>query len=200
LYRAAVAIEDTQALDRPVRVLAPLAEATVGRERPKALLGGRWLGHALHPLLTDLPLGSWMSATLLDLVGGKRSETASERLLAFGVLAALPTAAAGWTDWVSASPRERRVGVVHAAVNTTALACYGASLAQRRRGRHGAGVALAIAGGSSAVVGGFLGGHLSLARDTGLRSTASALGVTSARRPRRWRGGGRPPSTRARCR
>jgi hypothetical protein len=80
-------------------------------------------------------------------------------------------------DGTSASPTlaHRRVAAVHAAVNTTALALYTASLIARRRDRHGAGVALGLAGGVTATAGGFLGGHLSLARDAGLRASRAAL-------------------------
>src|SRR3954452_13514850 len=98
-------------------------------------------------LLTDFPLGTWMSASLLDLVGGRQSRTASRRLITFGVAAALPTMAAGWTDWLAATRAQRRVGIVHAATNSTALSLYVASLAARRRGHHRPGVALGIAGG-----------------------------------------------------
>lgn len=67
------------------------------------------------------------------------------------------------------------MGVVHAAVNSTALTLYALSYLARRRGRHARGVAYGVAGGVAATVGGFFGGHLSLARDTGLRATDSAL-------------------------
>jgi uncharacterized membrane protein len=138
------------------------------------VLGGRWLGHALHPLLTDVPLGTWMSATFLDVAGGPRSRDAARKLVAAGLVASLPTVAAGLSDWMVANREERRVGVVHAATNTVALGCYAASFAARRRGRHGRGIALGLAGVTAASVGGFFGGHLALARDTSLRASASA--------------------------
>jgi hypothetical protein len=87
-------------------------------------------------MLTDFPLGTWMSTSLLDLIGGRRSRTASRRLLTFGVVAAAPTVVTGLADYLSASDRQRRVAVVHAAVNTTALALYTGSLIARRRDRH----------------------------------------------------------------
>ncbi len=157
--------------------LRRVAENVVPDGYVRDALHGRWLGHALHPMLTDFPLGTWMSASLLDLVGGHRSRTASRRLLSFGVAAAVPTIAAGLADYLSSSQRERRVGVVHAAVNSAAFVLYGASLAARRRDRHGFGVALGLAGGITATAGGFFGGHLSPARDTGLRATEEAQDV-----------------------
>lgn len=180
LYRFANAIEADDRLDPAVVALRRVAEAVVPDGDIRDALHGRWLGHALHPMLTDFPLGTWMSASLLDLVGGRRSRTASRRLLTFGLTAAVPTIAAGLADYLSASPRERRVGVVHAAVNSAAFTLYGASLVARRRDRHGLGVALGLAGGVTATVGGFFGGHLSTARDTGLRATEEAQEVPVA--------------------
>ena len=175
LYRIARSVEDDDRLEAPARSAAAVVSRLIPEGPVRRTLGGRWLGHALHPMLTDFPLGSWMSASLLDIIGGYRSRTASRRLLTFGLATAVPTVAAGWNDWLSASPRQRRVGIVHAGINTTAFALYGASLAARRRDRHGIGVALGITGGVAATVGGFFGGHLSLARDTGMRSTSAAL-------------------------
>jgi uncharacterized membrane protein len=175
-YKAAASLEDARVLDRAVDIAEPVVERLVGREPVRSTLSGRWLGHALHPLLTDLPLGSWLSACVLDLIGGPSSRTASRRLLGFGIATAIPTMAAGWTDWLSANRRQRKVGIAHAVVNSTALGCYTTSLICRRRGHHGVGVTIGMVGGLIATVGGYLGGHLSLARDTGLRATA-ATGV-----------------------
>ena len=126
------------------------------------VLSGQWLGHAFHPLLTDIPLGCWTSASLLDLVGGRSARSASRRLVGLGVLTSLPTAAAGLSDWAHIDRRSQRVGVVHAAANGAVLALFGASYLARRRGRHGGGVALGMAGGVVAIYSGFLGGHLTL--------------------------------------
>lgn len=180
LYRLATTIESAERLDGAVEALRRIADAVVPDGDARDALHGRWLGHALHPMLTDFPLGTWMSASLLDLVGGERSRTASRRLLTFGVAAAVPTIAAGLADYLSSTQRQRRVGVVHAAVNSTAFALYGASLAARHRDRHGVGVALGLAGGLTATAGGFFGGHLSLARDAGLRATEDAQDVAIA--------------------
>ena len=60
-------------------------------DRVKDLLHGRWLGHALHPALPDLPIGFWTSAFVLDLVGAR---TSARLLNAFGCVSALGTAEA----------------------------------------------------------------------------------------------------------
>jgi MFS family permease len=155
--------------DRLGAVVSPVVSAPWARDA----LCGRWLGHALHPSLTDLPLGAWLSTSLLDVFGGRRARPAAAGLLAFGVVTALPTALTGAAEWAATSGRERRVGVLHAATNSVALGLYSASLLTRRR-RHTAGVVLGVAGGVAAIAGGYLGGHLTLSRKTGTRDPAFA--------------------------
>ena len=141
----------------------------------KDLLSGTFLGHPLHPMLTDVPIGTWTSAVILDLVGGRESQRAADLLIGTGVAAALPTAASGYSDWadtVQGNPSARRIGLVHAASNVSALALYSASLIARRRGRRGRGVALALSGLGALGLGGHLGGHLSYAEAVGVDQTA----------------------------
>lgn len=171
LHQVAARVEDTAWLDAPVRVVDMVLPDAIRSGPARDVLGGRWLGHAAHPMLTDFPLGMWMSASLLDLLPGDH-RAASRRLLVGGLLGALPTVATGWSDWTMAGPRERRVGVVHALTNVCAAALYARSLAARRADRHGAGVVLGLAGGLTAIVGGFLGGHLSTDRGVAVRSSA----------------------------
>ncbi len=137
----------------------------------KDVLSGSWLGHALHPMLTDVPIGTWTSATLLDLLGGRASRPAAEKLIAVGLVAAAPTAWSGWADWADSEPDDdavRRIGIVHAAANGTATLLYGASYAARRRGAHTAGVLLGLAGAGAVGAGGWLGGDLAFARGVGV--------------------------------
>ncbi len=112
----------------------------------KDLLSGTWLGHPLHPPLTDVVIGTWTSALLLDLVGGERTEEAADRLVAAGVVTALPTAAAGASDWSDTGGGERRVGIVHALANSAGVACFTASWVARKRGRRAKGVVLGMVG------------------------------------------------------
>lgn len=158
-------IERARALDRLDAALAPVARSSILRDPRRAeLLRGTWFGHAIHPVLTDLPLGMWMSGTVLDLIGGPADRPAARRLIGLGILTALPTAATGVAEWDGIGVRrDRRTGVVHALLNSTALACYASSWVARRRGR--AGTAAAVAGGLAAILGGYLGGHLTEVRD-----------------------------------
>lgn len=140
----------------------------------KDALSGTWMGHALHPILTDVVIGSWTSATMLDLFGGEDADRAAQILLGVGIAAFPPTALSGWSDWADSESVDadvRRVGLVHAAINGVAFSLYAASLASRRRGRRGTGVALALAGAGVMSVGGHLGGHLALRLGVGVDQT-----------------------------
>lgn len=129
----------------------------------KSLLSGTWLEHPLHPLLSDLPIGCWSGAVILDLFGGSAAADAVDPLVGFGVLAALPTVVSGLSDWSDSYGPERRVGLVHAAANLTGLGLFVVSLGARRRARR-----LRLLGLAAVTAGGYLGGHLSFGRGVGV--------------------------------
>lgn len=160
------------ALDAVAGPLADAVQKVVPHGPVKDFLSGSWLGHPLHPMLTDVAIGSWTSAFMLDLFGGKRSRRAADSLIGFGVVSALPTAAAGLSDWSDLIGEERRVGVVHAAGNVTALACYGLSYLARRRGHRVRGLGWSMLGAGAATVSGYLGGHLSYRRGVNVNRQA----------------------------
>src|SRR4051794_5344488 len=179
LHHLAERVGEATALDGPAEAVAKWVRGIVPKGPVKDALSGTPLGHALHPFLTDLPIGTWTSATLLDVVGGRAARPAAERLIAAGVLAAVPTAASGLNDWADTTPADdgvRRMGAVHAVANVAALGLYAASLAARRRHRHGRGVAFGLAGIGALTVGGHLGGHLSYAKAVGVDQTAFESG------------------------
>jgi hypothetical protein len=172
IVRATKGLEQARALDRPVHALEPAIRSLFGSGTRGALLRGDWLGHALHPVLTDAAVGTWVSATLLDVLGGEEMAPAAQRLIGLGLLSAGPTAWTGWAEWSAAGPRAKRVGLVHAVTNGVAIGAYAASWVARRRGRHGTGRRLALAGTSVAGVGAYLGGHLAAARKVGTHHPA----------------------------
>jgi uncharacterized membrane protein len=172
IVRWTLGLEDSTALDGPVRAVEPLIAAGFGRGARGSLLRGDWLGHAVHPLLTDVVLGAWTSASVLDLVGGADASASAQRLIGSGLLAAGPTAWTGWAEWSAAGPRDKRLGLVHALTNGVAIGVYAASWVARRRGRHGAGVGLALAGAALTGASAYLGGHLAMARKVASRHPA----------------------------
>ena len=174
-------IEDASALDAVAKPIGKRVRKTLSPGPVKDALAGTWLGHALHPLLTDVVVGTFLSATLLDVLGGDGGGRSSERLIAVGIAAYGPTALTGTNDWADTEPADdgvRRAGLVHAASNATALALYAGSLAARRSGAHGRGKLLGLGGAAVLGVGGYLGGHLSFAKGVGPDQTAFDAGPT----------------------
>lgn len=167
LVRATLALERATVLDHLTRAVEPVANAVVSSPRRRDLLQGRWLGHAVHPVLVLVPVGAWTSATLLDVVGGQEGRSAARTLTGIGVLSFVPAALTGWAEWADANQRDRRTATVHALSNATGAWCYAASWRARRRGDHGRGARLAAAGLTAVSVGGYLGGHLAQVRKVG---------------------------------
>jgi nitrite reductase/ring-hydroxylating ferredoxin subunit/uncharacterized membrane protein len=167
------AIEGASALDPAAKAAGKAVREAIAPGAVKDGLSGTWLGHALHPLLTDTVVGTWTSALLLDLTGG-RDARAADRLVAAGILCALPTALTGANDWADGEPASdgvRRVGAVHALGNVAALGLQVASLAARRRGSRRTGVTLSLGAGALLGLTGYLGGHLSFAQGVGVDET-----------------------------
>lgn len=159
-----VRLERAEALDRPAAAIRGVVQRLLGNRTLKDALHGVWLGHPLHPALAQVALGSLVSASLIDAVGGARRE--SSGLIAVGLASTVPTVAAGWADWSDSHEDQQRVGLVHAAVNVTAIACFTAALL-RRRGDRGTGRLLSLLGGTLSVAGAALGGHLAYRQASG---------------------------------
>lgn len=165
-------IERQEVLDGPAEFVSGKAQQLLGKEPLKSALSGRWLGHPLHPTLTDLPIGLWTGALLLDLVGGEGGEDAADTLLGLGVVTALPTAAAGFHDWSWTMGEDQRLGFVHAIANEVALVGFTVSWLMRRSGNRGGAKLLSLVSSAGLVAGGYLGGHLSYVRGVGIDRTA----------------------------
>lgn len=174
-------IESAGGLDPAAKKLGETIRNIVPRGGVKDALSGTWLGHAVHPMLTDVVIGSFTSASLLDVLAPDGGGQASERLIALGLVAYLPTAASGANDWADTEVVDdtiRRAGFVHATGNLVAATLYIASLRSRRRGQRGQGAALGLAGLTVLMGGGYLGGHLSLSKGVGPDQTVFDPGPT----------------------
>lgn len=159
-------LENNRGIDRITPVVAATSRP-FNREPAAGVLRGTWLGHALHPLLTDIPLGCWIAALLLDMTPGNNRK-ASRRLIAFGVAAVPLTAAAGLSEWDTIDRAEdRRVAAVHALGNTLAALAFTKSWLSRRRDEQMRGIMWGWLGGVAALFTGYLGGHMSFARRVG---------------------------------
>ena len=169
----------THAIDRFIesqRWLEPLADvlqklpALIYRGRAglavKTFFNGSWLGHPLHPVLTDIPLGTWTLAVIFDLIYlfGNRSSvarSAAEITITVGIVAALGAFVTGYTDWGDTFERERRVGLTHGLLNTLAILLYLISLVLRLTSP-GQGVAIVVSwiGYGIVLTAAFIGGEL----------------------------------------
>ena len=121
---------------------------------------GKWLGHPLHPALTDLPIGFWTSAFMVDLVGGSGANKTARRLIAWGNITAVPTAIAGLADAGELGDDERRIAVVHGALNAAGIFAYVLSWIARRHPHRKVAIASSIVGATLLSVAGHLGGDL----------------------------------------
>ena len=155
-------LEGLEALDGVSDRLSRVVNAAVGPA--KSLLSGTWLEHPLHPLLTDIPIGCWSGAVILDLFGGSGAADAVDPLVALGALASVPAAVSGLSDWADSYGPERRVGLIHAAANVTGLGLFAASLVAGHRSAR----RLRLLGFAAVSAGGYLGGHLSFGRGVGV--------------------------------
>jgi nitrite reductase/ring-hydroxylating ferredoxin subunit/uncharacterized membrane protein len=152
--------------------LDPLSDKVTGIVngliRPRSvrdLLHGVPTGHPLHPVAVMVPIGSWMSAAILDFVPGSRRS--ARILIGAGILAVGPAVASGFTDWSELHPEQKRVGLVHAGLNLIASTFYTASFVRRGSSSPGAGRLLALAGLAAVGTSGFLGGHLAYRQAAG---------------------------------
>lgn len=151
--------------------------------RLKSLLNGTWLGHPLHPMLTDIPITAWIVTALFDIIW-LISHTTWAAYGAFvtvivGLLAALAAAVTGLTDWSDSYGSERRVGLNHALFNVLAVILYLVSFILRLLAGPGDTVLAAILGFIglvSVTYAGYLGGEMVFVKGTGVNHTAWEAG------------------------
>src|SRR5690242_12502494 len=72
-------------------------------QQVKNALHGTWLGHPLHPALTDVPIGAWTAAVVMDAMdninGSNRLGPAADAAIGIGLVGAVASAVTGLTDW-----------------------------------------------------------------------------------------------------
>jgi nitrite reductase/ring-hydroxylating ferredoxin subunit/uncharacterized membrane protein len=153
--------------------------------RLRSLLNGTWLGHPLHPVITDIPITAWMLTALFDiiwLISPAHNTWAAYGALVtviVGLLGALGAIVTGFTDWSDTYGSERRVGLNHSIFNVSATIFYLVSFLLRLLAGPGDGVAAAILGfvGLACVLyAGYLGGEMVFTKGTGVNHTAWEAG------------------------
>ncbi len=121
------------------------------------LNGDAWLGHPLHPALTDVPIGAWVTAMGLDLVGMRRGADAA---VALGLAAVMPTMLAGCADYLRTEGHARRVAFIHMLSSCLGTHMYMLSLGARVVGKRRMGILLSTFGLAIISGTGYLGGEL----------------------------------------
>jgi nitrite reductase/ring-hydroxylating ferredoxin subunit/uncharacterized membrane protein len=187
--------QSESATDRISEGLQNIIKAIVGSNRKpprlfKSLLNGAYLGHPLHPVLTDVPVTAWLLAAIFDIVWLINPESASwaargaQAAVLIGFLGALGAVASGLTDWSDTYGHERRVGLLHGLFNSTATLLYLISLLLRYNVFSGsidfslsaaesvAGAIVGFVGLACVLYAAYLGGDLVFAIGTGVNHTA----------------------------
>jgi len=170
----AQAIGSQEWLDDIAKPVEKAVERAFPGERGRTVkdgLHGRWLGHPLHPVFTDVPIGAWMMAQVFDALGATRRtrayDNAAKVCITTGLLGAVGAAATGLADWSETGRDSRRIGFIHGMVNITATSLFLASAIMRRRRKTPGAVAASSTGFAVAMAGAYLGGVLVYQREIG---------------------------------
>jgi nitrite reductase/ring-hydroxylating ferredoxin subunit/uncharacterized membrane protein len=164
--------------------LVPFRERHQDNLALELMHGGRWVGHPLHPALSDLPIGLWTGAMVLDITDRSPDPgpglDAAGMLSAAGIAASCATALTGLSDWTVSNEQDRRVGLFHGLLNTVALGLQCASLGTRMTGHRSTARALGAASLTVTGAAAYLGGHLVFTKGVMVNRVGWASG------PRRW--------------
>jgi nitrite reductase/ring-hydroxylating ferredoxin subunit/uncharacterized membrane protein len=167
-----------QSAERLQKAVRGALTGDAGRD-VKNFLHGTWLGHPLHPALTDIPVGAWTAALALDALeamsGRKECGSAADLAIGVGLIGAVGSAITGITDWSETDGSARRVGLLHGLLNVAATTLYATSLVMRKRRRsRQSGIAMSMLGYAVASTAAYLGGHLVFGEQIGVDHTATA--------------------------
>lgn len=163
-------------LDGASEVIKTISEPVFGQDKPRELrdfLYGVWLGHPLHPVVVDGPIGFWVASALLDAAGEDR---AADWTLKAGTVTALGAAVTGIAQWQDLQEMEtpKRMGTLHALLNVSATGIYALAWVCRDSGARGPGRALALTGLGVASLSAWFGGDLAYDLGIGVNRTAFA--------------------------
>jgi nitrite reductase/ring-hydroxylating ferredoxin subunit/uncharacterized membrane protein len=184
-------MDSTNALARVVdnpgldRLAEPLSKAVRGAyeaagpagQQLKDAAHGVWLGHPLHPVFTDVPIGAWTTALALDCAsnGDPSMRRAATFAMGVGLTGALGAAVTGLTDWSETQGESRRTGLVHGLLNIAATSLFATAFVLRRGDSHERGRAFAWAGYTIAVGAAYFGGNLVYDQRIGVTNADASL-------------------------
>ena len=175
-------VVDNPAIDRIAEPLSKTVRAAydaagTGGQQVKNALHGVWLGHPLHPVLTDVPIGAWTTALALDVAanGDPAMRRAATFAMGVGLAGAAGAAVTGLTDWSETDGHSRRAGLIHGLLNLTATTMFATAFALRRKDSHDGGRVCAWMGYAVALGAAYLGGDLVYRQRIGVTHAAADL-------------------------
>jgi nitrite reductase/ring-hydroxylating ferredoxin subunit/uncharacterized membrane protein len=149
----------------------------------KNALHGTWLGHPVHAVITDVPLGAWTTAFVCDaaeqITGRKEFGQAADLAVAVGLGGAVLSAITGITDWSDTDGRARKIGLIHGLMNLTGAALYTASMVSRKKQNRDAGRGFGFLGFAVAMGAAYLGGELVYGEQVGVNHAAGGANLPS---------------------
>jgi uncharacterized membrane protein len=111
--------------------------------RVERAMRGQWLGHPLHPIMTDMAIGGYTVAWALDLGWGltesqlsalqERLKDAADYSIAIGLVGSALCVITGPFDWATTKGKARTVGLVHLLTNVVGSGVYLAAWLTRKR-------------------------------------------------------------------
>jgi nitrite reductase/ring-hydroxylating ferredoxin subunit/uncharacterized membrane protein len=172
-----LALDNTQLQETALTLTRALHKAVLeggeGTRKVVDLLHGTWLGHPLHPVLTDVVVGSWSIGLFFDLVSllnnSRQAMTIADALTKVGNLAALPTLLTGLADFSAIPEPVANIALTHAAMNNIGFGLQVASASARKQGDRDRAIALSGLAFAFLLTGAYLGGHLSYAKKVGVK-------------------------------
>jgi nitrite reductase/ring-hydroxylating ferredoxin subunit/uncharacterized membrane protein len=170
------------AIAEPLRTGIRAAYESAGPvgQQVKDAAHGVWLGHPLHPVFTDIPIGAWTTALALDAAsnGDPGMRRAATFAIGVGLVGALGAAITGLTDWSETDGRARREGLLHGLLNIGATALMTIAYASRRSRRRELADACAWTGYAIALGSAYLGGDLVYGHRIGVTHAVTDLPET----------------------
>lgn len=172
-------IDEQNWLDKAGDILQPAVisafkSAGAGGYKVKNFLHGKWLGHPLHPVLTDIPVGAWTLAAVLDsaeLMGTNKYKKGADAAVAVGIAGALGAAVTGLTDWSQTHNKKRKIGLMHGMLNLTGTALYVTSyVLRKKKTSRSSGIAVSMAAYGIVSLAAYLGGHLVFVEQVGVKN------------------------------
>jgi nitrite reductase/ring-hydroxylating ferredoxin subunit/uncharacterized membrane protein len=163
-------------LSDPLQNWARSLSASPPLKRLKDILHGTWLGHPVHPAVTDVPIGSWTSTLLLDCLWLSSPQPglarAADATLTLGLVGAGISALTGFADWSETDATDRRVGMAHGLLNAGIMLTNLVSRGLRAGGKRRTGIALSSVGYALTLFSAYLGGELSFGKGVGVNHVA----------------------------